>query len=112
MPRTTVAHPDGGPGEGAGDRAGAPSMVEVDMGDDDVSECIRLDPQRLQATLDGRGRSLRAGLDECGLLSVNEIGRSHEVPADHLRVDAGDAISDSKSLVHGFRSLGVSGARA
>ena len=103
-----LVHPDRRPRIGAHKRPHAAGVVQVDVRHHNVRQIIRSDPQLSQSFADGLSRQAWSGLDQRGLLPMQQVGRGHEVTPDHLRVDPADAGSGGEGHVH---ALSVRAAR-
>ena len=81
-----------GPGEVAGQRADPARMVEVDVGEHDVGQVLRPEVELGQAGQHRVDRGGGPGLDQRGLVPVQQVAGGHRGSPTHPGVDARDAV--------------------
>jgi len=96
MRRPALVHPHRGRREARRELTDAAGMVEMDVGEDDVRECVRLDPQAIEGGGDGLDGCPRAGFHQRRFGGIQEVRGGVARLATHERVDRGDAVGDGE----------------
>ena len=94
--RASLVDPHGCAREALGELTDSAGMVQVDVGEDDVGERARFDPQVIEGRGDRLDRCSGAGLDEGRFGGVEEVGGGVARPAPHEGVDRPDAVGDGE----------------